>query len=750
MSATLILHKNPLAPFNVDTVHLADGARVIDWLQECYPDGCGGSLTFHVNGKERDLDDLDYAVAPDDVVDLRVYPCGLEPIYVQIIIAVVLAAVSFAINMLFLKKPQPPAFAKSDLGQPSPVYSVRSQQNTARIGEPVPVVYGEVLHTPDICAQPYVFNSSAVDQYFDLLLCLGQGQMEVAEILLGDTPSTAIATNDFQTDIITPARHLGRVGNFNNVFEATNGTIIPFVEDMLTSPEVGEQSFENLGDRAGWFRLGKSGQRGRFIHIDLEFPRGLYQVMDAGDWTNTAVDVRVQVIECDASGTAIGALTEYNRAPGTINGTNPCRFSYTIDLGKSAMWLVLMYRNTLPEPNGGEINNWVWKGLRMTVDSSAGQVAYGDATLLACRIRANKLSSTVQNMVRVRLRRVLPILGNPALVQFTANPADAFVDIITNTVYGARRPLAEVDVARLNTLWNYWWTPTYRYSFNAVYTGKTTVWEALSDTMDVVAASPLPLGGFMSVVQDGPKPVRTMLFTEQNIVRDTFKLMFSFDEVGAPDGIEVEYRDPQTFAPAFVRVPTASADPEKIQLFGCTNLDQATQAAQLRWNRRALNRRVVNFETELEGLVPVLGDRVAVAHTLPRWGQSGFIAGVNADRITITLDRKLKWNEVAPPYYMVFRSEIGGVSTMVQVSRGPSDDIAILASDPWATVDGDWSVSPTQERTHFSWGDGQRVVKDFILTNLAPKGGKRVEVEGVYYAPTVYDNTFVFLQLPVP
>jgi hypothetical protein len=34
-------------------------------------------------------------------------------------------------------------------------------------------------------------------------------------------------------------------------------------------------------------------------------------------------------------------------------------------------------------------------------------------------------------------------------------------------------------------------------------------------------------------------------------------------------------------------------------------------------------RRMVNFRTELEGLIPTYGDLIAIAHDMPRWGESG-------------------------------------------------------------------------------------------------------------------------------
>jgi len=275
------------------------------------------------------------------------------------------------------------------------------------------------------------------------------------------------------------------------------------------------------------------------------------------------------------------------------------------------------------------------------------------------------------------------------------------------------------------------------------------VWEALAQTMQVVAASPLPVGGLMSVAQDGVRPVRSMLFTEQNIVRNSFSLAYHFEPAGAPDGIEIAYVEPATWSPAYVRYPTTSLMPDRMTLFGCAEFNHAAQYARLQWQRRQRLRRLVNFSVELEGLIPSPGERIAVAHTLPRWGVSGLVASVAVDGLTVELDRELPYDEVAGPWFMIFRDETSGASAIVQAYPGSTVRHVTLSSSPWGPGQA-WRLEPTQERTHFAWGDGSRVVKDFTLTTLAPKGGRTVDVTGVVYDPAVYESTLAFLQFPVP
>jgi hypothetical protein len=128
---------------------------------------------------------------------------------------------------------------------------------------------------------------------------------------------------------------------------------------------------------------------------------------------------------------------------------------------------------------------------------------------------------------------------------------------------------------------------------------------------------------------------------------------------------------------------------------------------------------------------------------------SGLVAAVAFDGINITLDRVLPWGDVPAPWYMMFRDEWSGASSIVQATPGSAANQATLSSSPWAGGQ-TWRLENTQERTHFAWGDGQRVVKDFTLATLSPKGGRTVAVQGVVYDPRVYESTLSFLANPVP
>ena len=740
--ARLELYTLPLSPMRCERAELAPGVRAIDWLQEHYPDGFGVPIRFRINGEQLDCYELDRELAPDDLVTIDASP-GWAAIGIAILTSIIVSALTLAITLLFMKKPSAPGFAASnnqDNRMPSTVYDIRVQANAARLGEPIPVAYGSVLTTPDYAMQPHRWYEGNRDVYVDLLFVLTAGECDVHQVLIGDTPIASFLPGDASYAIIPPWQHgnsPGRLGFHSN-----------FYENVITCPEVAGQEFAQPGQQAGWFRLSKTGQTGRYIQIDLEWPGGLWRenTWGGGGITGWYVDWIVSVMPTDENGNLLGGARNFYFHEETFIDNDPLRKSYDIDMGGSGYWAVALQRTSSIGP-GTTMDRFIWTGLKLYADNRS-PLWYGPVTLMAVRLKGSGSIADSQQQIRVRLTRKLNRLDGPFLA--TASPADAFLDIYTSTHYGARRPRSEVDIGKLQAMWTLW----QGYEFSCVYTSQTTVWEALTQSVQGMAAAPVPIGSYLSVAQDGIKPARSMLFTEQNIARDTFQIHYEFDKVGANDGVEIEFRDRANFAPAYARVPPWSVDPEKIMLFGCVDPGHAYQFAQLTWNRRLNQRQVIDFETELEGLIPALGERVAVSHTLPYWGVSGFVAGVEgAGTPMVTLDRPLPWDEIAGPYIIAFRDPQGRPTEAVPVSPyGAGFNQVTLGRWP-LTADGapmDFHVGDTQEQTHFVWGNSATMVRDFVLTEIAPRGGVRVAIGGLIYNPNIFAGTLSFLAGPVP
>ena len=73
---------------------------------------------------------------------------------------------------------------------PSPTYALSAQGNQARLGQPIPVLYGRHLIYPDIATQPYqeYLNN---EQYLYQLHVIGQGEYDLEQLRIEDTPITS-------------------------------------------------------------------------------------------------------------------------------------------------------------------------------------------------------------------------------------------------------------------------------------------------------------------------------------------------------------------------------------------------------------------------------------------------------------------------------------------------------------------------------------------------------------------------------
>jgi hypothetical protein len=518
-----------------------------------------------------------------------------------------------------------------------------------------------------------------------------------------------------------------------------------FYENVVTCPEVDNQEFPKPNDRSPYYTICKAGTKGRHFQFDVIFPNGLYYNGGSkGKMIGAACNWFIYWREVDANGNLFGP--EYRQNIGAQAGNvagmgsgeghaeicNPFRRTYTIDTGRSARWAVMMYRTAGEFPANEGQSTYVWSGLKLIGDYQSG--AYGNVTLVAARIKASRgIGSEASVRVSARCKRWINGLPNGEW-QHTKSAADAFYDIYTNTGYGAARPAAELDISYINSLKGKW----SGYEFNHVFSSRSTVWEALKTTVVGMAAEPLALGSTMSIAQDGVKPTRSMLFTDANIVEGTMKVNYIFDVEEDSDGIEVQYINPVDWNESFVRYPANSVIPETVALAGCTNTQHAGEYARLNWQRVRKQRKRITFDTELEGIILQLGDRIAVSHEMPRWGDNGLVLGVTGNQVTV--DKELDWT--GGPKVMLFRKADGTPSELYTVTQGATPNIALLAAPLTFAA----HVDDAYDYTAFAFGASTTVVQDFMVSTTRHSNDTIVTIEAVNYSPEIFDGAMSFLR----
>jgi predicted phage tail protein len=210
-----------------------------------------------------------------------------------------------------------------------------------------------------------------------------------------------------------------------------------------------------------------------------------------------------------------------------------------------------------------------------------------------------------------------------------------------------------------------------------------------------------------------------------------------FDQTGTPQGVRVNYRDPRTFSPVSLLDPIDSPDYITVDLFGCTSGTVAQEHADLTKSRRRLQRKIIEFATELEGLNVLPGDRIGVQAGMVAWAQ-----GARVERVagrTLTVDSALVWTPFAT-HAVQLRDPTGTPVRVVGVTRGATDHELVLPADPPFPVT---TAASNQEATTLAFGVQDEEVTDWTVSKVTPSGDT-VTIEAANYDPAIYDAAAAF------
>ena len=479
----------------------------------------------------------------------------------------------------------------------------------------------------------------------------------------------------------------------------------------------------------GPFDMCKPSQTGTEAFVDVVFRGGLYtQNQTTGAIQVASVATRFIFYPIDANGSSTGAATIHDYTFSAATNT-PQRYTLRYLLPPSR-YRCSAERVTPNAASSNVIDQATWTGLKFRLSAPTHPV-YGDVTLVAATIKAtNGISSDAAGKVRFRCRRKIPALDSAAAT-FSANPADVLVDVLT-AKYGGRRPMTadELDVDEIRRSRTKW---SAHNGFNAVFDKMTTVWDAMASALQPVAAVPLPQGNRISIAHDSVKDFRAALFTDDNIVAGSLQINYEFDKIGDPEATRVEYRSKEWFDAEFVTIPADREDFDSINLFGCTDKTVAEQHATLTNNRRRLRRKTIQFETELDGALVMHGQRIGVAHSTPRWGQSAAVVSRHGD--TLTMNAIIDWS--IPNLTMLIRDVEGYPHQVVGIAQGATPKHVVMPAAPAfiiPTIDGGY------EGAVAAFGERNHEVKDWIVLSMEPTGEFRIRISAAEYRPDVYVN----------
>ena len=638
------------------------------------------------------------------------------------------AAVGFGLKMLvnaLIPEPSGPKPQRmAELAAASPTYNLNAQGNSARFDQPIPVIYGRHVVYPDFIAQPYT-EYAGNEQYLYQLFAVGQGEFDIEQIRIDDTVIEGSPVAD------------GAVHASTGAFEEIeyqilyNDSVTMFPANVYTAVEAAGQELEK-DSYVGPFVVNPAGTQINNVAVDIVTPKGLYYANDNGGLDTKSLQFRAEYRRIDDDGAPLGDWVTMTTQTITAATTTPQRRSYKegVALGR---YEVRMTRLDVKDTNvraGHEVN---WASLR---GYAPGSQNYGAITVLAMRMRAtNNLSLQASRRINILATRKLPVWdgetwSNPVA---TRSIAWALADACKSQ-YGMRLTDDRIDLDSLVSLHTVWNARADR--FDGIFDSQQTAWDAITQIARCGRALPYMQGGVVHFVRDMAQSAPVALFSQRNIVRNSLRLQYLMPAEETADAVDVEYWDSATWQPKTVRAALEGSDQAmvvKVRLFGCTDRNQAWREGMYMAAANRYRRRLAEFETEMEGFIPTVGDLIAIQHDMPQWGISGDIAAWDEETLTATLSEPVTFAD-ADPHYIALRRRDGSVDGPYLVTAGSHDKQVIFAELPDIQID----TGTRRERTHFAFGKADQLYIEARVLGIKPRGLERVTVSAVIESDFVH------------
>lgn len=688
-------------------------------------------IVVRLNGDEITSAQYDYVICESDNITLHTLPQG----GLQILYLVVALAVSY---YTYQKLGD---LGSENLDDTSPTYNLNSRGNVARLGSPKPVFYGTMRTYPDLGAIPYTEFDANGDQILYQLFEVRQGQCNIstANMRFEDTPLTSF--EGYEVEVIEP-------GNRSTIFP---GLVV--LSSELDSIEIGPTPNDfgdykdmhhgvNSAPDAAYYAC-DIGQEITRVSMDVVADAGIYRVNPEGKLRYRAVTFRFEARQVNDSNVPIGSwftLANASLESDAENFRAAVRRTFTYAIAKGR-YEIRTVRTTTKSDNSNVNDVIKWVGLRGFVAES---LPVTTTTRIALKIRASEqLGRRGAAKFNVISTGKIPTWNSGTgwgVPVVTANPAWVFADILHNSVYGAGRGDAFIDLPGLAALATQ--LQTAGIEFHGGFDTQTTVWDALTKVAAVAQAKPVDRAGVYYMVRDVQASSPAYMFSHANIVKDSFRLDYSGVLEETADAYRLLFLDKdQDYRETDLLCALPGSAEEKIKdikIFGAVDKDQVFNWGMYLAAADFYRRRRVEFQTGIEGYLPFYYDTVSVSHYLiGREGQvqvSGDVIAFDGfDILTLSED---VYHLTTP--YIVLRNLDGspGEPYLVNVI---GSNVVQIADVPGLFFDGSGLVFDSGfERPHFMCGEGDQFYARVKIDSIKASGDGLYTLSGFIDAPEVY------------
>ena len=599
----------------------------------------------------------------------------------------------------------PPSLPSTLQGQDaSPTYNLQAQGNNARIGESIPSLYGRHMIFPDYAAMPY-HEYSNNDQYLYQLFCIGQGFYDFESIRIADTPVENF--NEIEYEIVEPGEKV---------------TLFPTV--VYTSDEVGGQEME-YNIYVGPYVLNPSTTTVTKIAIDVEFPRGIYDIDGDGDIDDNAIAWQVEAQTVDDDGNPLGNWQIIGSHSLNEETTTPQRRTYFYNVAEGRYQIRLIRTNNYDDDHNivGDVIHWSTARGYSSYDED-----YGDVTLVAMRMKAtdnlaNQTNQQVNFIVTRKLPAWDPVNGWSSPVA-TRSIAWALADIV-RAPYGAG---LDDDHLPLDKLYQYdqLWAQRGDY-FDGIFDNQLAVIEALRSVARTGRSLVYTLMGIIEFVRDEYQPIAVTSFGPGQIQQGTFQIEYVIPDENTVDAVEIEYFDSQywQWKTVLCQLPDSTAEkPAKQKFFGVTSREHAWREGMFMAACNKYRRILPSFNSELQGYIPVPLDLVGVNHDLASWGQSGRVLAYDDVNLIMTLSNEPFWTS-GMSHQIAFLDADGSMTDPILVSEVLNEPYQVqLAEAPTIPI----YTGQEKDKTAYFFGTSNAYIRECKIAAIRPLSEKEIEM----------------------
>ena len=611
-----------------------------------------------------------------------------------------------------LPPPEPPQGPSiKDSTNPATVYNISAQGNAARLEQVMPVIYGRHLVYPDFASRPYTeFINN--EQYLFELFVIGLGEYDVEQVRIEDSDIRAFKEVEYRV-------HKAYEGILPYIDHDDNNLRRLLVNPhVVTAAEVTNIELQNEGEWFGPFAVvGPIFKIDRFS-VDIILPSGLTRIGDHGEHRDQNISFQVEYRVINERGQPHGNYVNAGNIQIMDSTIDPIRKTYSFDVPFNR-YEVRVKRSSAKHDNVRIRDQIYWSALKgyvaghirtdipylnYTVSPNNNVIDLTkDATLLSVRIRATRnisgLSARKVNCIVTRKLRVLEDddTGNKvwSSPQPTTNIAWALADVCTAD-YGGKLSYDRLDQQKLIELAQRW--QERGDSFNAVFDRKLALWEALNLISRAGRSVPVMMGGIVSFVRDEERAMPSGLFSSQNIIKDSLSFDYIAPSVNIADRVSIKYFDQRTWTPTITEighvdgVDSISVLSPEIDMFGVTGEAQARREGVYIVRTNKLRRKMISFETELEGSLVTYGDDILLSHDSPELGGiSGTLTGLDSlGRFKTSTSLFSVIRDDTEVYTVVFSNQDGSLVAHPDNETTTYFDINKEHGDNWFTLSGDF------------------------------------------------------------